>query len=125
MRPPATDTRQSSGPLALATVSFAICFAGWGLIGAFAPTFAALFGLSSTQTALLVAVPVLLGALARIPLGLLADRFGGRLVFTALMALVAIPAGLVPTVTSYQSLLVMGFLLGLAGASFAVGVSFV
>jgi NNP family nitrate/nitrite transporter-like MFS transporter len=125
MRPPATETRQSSGPLALATISFAICFAAWGLIGAFAPTFAALFGLSSTETALLVAVPVLLGALARIPLGLLADRLGGRLVFTGLMALVAVPAWLVPTIGSYQSLLVMGFLLGLAGASFAVGVGFV
>jgi hypothetical protein len=47
-----------------------------------APQFRQQFHLSATQTAFLVAVPVLLGALARLPIGMLADRFGGRSVFT-------------------------------------------
>ncbi len=64
-------------PLGPATLSFAICFAAWGLISAFATTFRAQYQLSSTQTALLISVPVLLGALARVPMGMLADRFGG------------------------------------------------
>src|SRR6266540_5922188 len=71
--------------LALATISFTLCFAAWGLISAFAPRFRTLFALSATQTALLVAVPVLLGSLARIPMGMLTDRFGGRVVFSLLM----------------------------------------
>jgi nitrate/nitrite transporter NarK len=74
----------NSRQLGLATLSFAVSFAAWGLVSAFAPTFREIFALSATQTALLVAVPVLLGALARLPVGMLADRFGGRLVYTAL-----------------------------------------
>src|SRR5499433_784632 len=111
--------------LLLGSVSFAICFAAWGLISAFAPRFRELFHLSATQTAFLVAVPVLLGALLRVATGMLADRFGGRAVFAALMLIVAVPAYLVPGVTSYERLLYVAFFLGIAGSSFAVGVGFV
>jgi nitrate/nitrite transporter NarK len=90
--------------LLLGTVSFTVCFAAWGLVSAFAPHFRQQFHLSATQTAFLVAVPVLLGALARIPIGMLADRFGGRVVFTVLMFFVAVPVALVPaTPTSLSS----------------------
>ena len=85
------------------------------MISAFAPHFRSQFHLTATQTAFLVAVPVLLGALARIPIGMLADRFGGRAVFTVLMFFVAVPVALVPAATSYQNLLVVAFLLGMAG----------
>ena len=112
-------------PLLLGTVSFAVCFAAWGLIAAFAPRFRDTFHLSATQAALMVAVPVLLGSLARLPVGMLADRFGGRLVFSLLMLLCAVPAFLTPMAKTYQQLLLGGFFLGLAGSSFAVGVGFV
>ena len=111
--------------LLLGTISFTFCFAAWGMISAFAPHFRQQFHLTATQTAFLVAVPVLLGALARIPIGMLADRFGGRVVFTALMFFVALPVALVPAATRYQNLLIVAFLLGMAGSSFAVGVGYV
>src|SRR5215471_17424857 len=111
--------------VALGTVSFTLCFAAWGLISAFAPQFRKLFALTPTQTAALVAAPVLLGALARIPMGMLTDRLGGRLVFPVLMAVSAVPALLVPGAGSFASLIVIGFFLGLAGSSFAVGVGYV
>ncbi len=110
--------------LAFATLSLALGFAAWGLISAFAPTFRSQFNLSAQSTALLVAVPVLLGSLARLPIGMLTDRFGGRLVFTILFLFVAVAAWLVPSAANYDRLLVYGFLLGIAGASFAVGVGF-
>src|SRR5579871_4787728 len=91
--------------LTLGTLSFAVCFAAWGLIAAFAPRFREMFHLSATEAALMVAVPVLLGSLARIPVGMLADRFGGRLVFSVLMLLVCIPAFLTPMAGSYSQLL--------------------
>jgi NNP family nitrate/nitrite transporter-like MFS transporter len=59
--------------LTLGTISFAFCFAAWGLVSAFAPRFRELFHLSATETAFLVAVPVLLGSLLRIVIGILAD----------------------------------------------------
>ena len=114
-----------SWPLALGTISFTLCFAAWGLISAFAPQFRKLFDLTASQSAVLVAVPVLLGSLARIPLGMLTDRLGGRLVFSGLMALCAVPAFCVPLAATFPQLLVVGFFLGLAGSSFAVGVGYV
>jgi nitrate/nitrite transporter NarK len=111
--------------LVLSTISFTVSFAAWGLIGGLAPVFTELYGLSASQTALLVAVPVLLGSLARLPMGMLTDRYGGRLVFTVLLALSAIAAWLVPLTTSYGTLIAAAFFLGLAGSSFAIGVAFV
>src|SRR5215468_6192896 len=125
---PTDGTQKASSAkwqLALGTISFTVCFAAWGLISAFAPRFRESFHLNATQTAFLVAVPVLLGSLMRIVTGMLADRFGGRLIFTLLMMTVAVPAFLVPRVGTYQNLLVVGFFLGIAGSSFAVGVGFV
>ena len=62
----------STHAVVLATISFAVSFAAWGLIGGLAPIFAARYGLNASQTALLVAVPVLLGSLARLPMGMFA-----------------------------------------------------
>lgn len=81
--------------------------------------------LSATQTAFVVAVPVLLGSLLRLLTGMLADRFGGRTIFTILMLVVAMPAFIVPSVTNYRSLIFVAFFLGIAGSSFAVGVGFI
>ncbi|HUE75740.1 MAG TPA: nitrate/nitrite transporter [Chloroflexota bacterium] len=111
--------------LVMATLAFALCFAVWGLISPLAPHFRTLYQLSATEAGLLVAVPVLLGAVARIPLGLLTDRYGGRLVFTALMLILIVPTALVGLTRSFPGLLAVSFFLGLAGASFAVGVPFV
>ena len=111
--------------LVLATISFTVSFAAWGLVGGLASTFAGLYGLSASQTALLVAIPVLLGSLARLPMGMLTDRFGGRLVFTALLAFSGLAAFIVSVTRSYGALLVAAFLIGMAGSSFAVGAAFV
>ena len=119
-------TKQSgSRHLALGTISFAICFASWGLISAFAPQFRQQFHLTASQTALLVAVPVLLGSLARIPMGMLTDRFGGRVTFAVLMAFVVLPLLAVPRAGDLRQLLAVAFFLGMAGSSFAIGVGYV
>jgi NNP family nitrate/nitrite transporter-like MFS transporter len=111
--------------LSLGTLSFVVCFAAWGLISAFAPRFREAFHLTATQSAFLVAVPVILGSLARIPMGMLTDRYGGRLVFTALMIVSAVPPIWATLANRYSMLLAAAFFLGLAGSSFAVGVGFV
>lgn len=77
--------------LVLATVAFALYFSVWGLIAPLAPRFQELYGLSGTQISLVIATPVILGSIFRIPLGLLTDRFGGRMVFTVLMLLLVFP----------------------------------
>src|SRR5688572_18449568 len=111
--------------LALATTSFTLSFAAWGLVGGLAATFTSLYNLTASQAALLIAVPVLLGSLARLPMGMLTDRFGGRLVFAALLAFSSFAAFVVPLTDSYRSLLIAAFLIGMAGSSFSVGAAFV
>ena len=111
--------------LALGTVAFALCFTAWSLIAPFAKTFKADLGLNYTEALLLTAVPVILGSLLRIPMGVLTDRYGGRIVFAGLLAFSALPAVLFGYADGYASLIGVGFLLGVAGSSFAVGVPFV
>ena len=111
--------------LVLSTGSFGLCFAMWGLVGAFGPVFREMFNLSGVQAAFLIALPVLLGSLARVPMGMLTDRIGGRIVFTCLMLFVSLSALIVPQITSYSGLIVAAFLMGIAGSSFAVGVGYV
>jgi NNP family nitrate/nitrite transporter-like MFS transporter len=120
--PPGEAGRQ----LALATIAFAVCFFAWSLLGPLGPKLQEDVGLSDFETSAMVAVPVLMGSLARIPLGWLADRLGGRSVFVALMALTPVPlVALAIWHDSLPALLVFGFFLGFAGASFAVGVPMV
>lgn len=111
--------------LIIATVSFALCFMAWGLISGLAPKFKEILSLTSTQVAALVAIPVLLGSLARLPIGMLTDRFGGRLVFTTLLLLSAAVTACMPMFAVWPTILAAAFCLGVAGSSFAVGIGYV
>jgi MFS transporter, NNP family, nitrate/nitrite transporter len=122
---PVAGSRAPVANLVLATLAFALCFTAWSLIAPFVKTFKADLGLNYTEALLLTAVPVVLGSLLRVPVGILTDRYGGRIVFALLLAFSALPAILFGYAHAYWSLLAVGFLLGVAGASFAVGVPFV
>ncbi len=111
--------------LALGTGAFALCFAVFGSVSAMMPLIRKDLSLTPLQVSLALATPVLLGSLGRIPLGLLADRFGGRRVFLAVMAFSLLPAFLIGLNHSYSGLLALGLLIGVALASFSVGVGFV
>lgn len=121
----AVKNQSAASQLTLGTLSFVLCFAAWGLISSFAPRFRQMFHLTATETAFLVAVPVILGSLARLPMGMLTDFYGGRIVFTVLMLAAAIPPVWASVASSYPMLIAAALFLGLAGSSFAVGVGFV
>ncbi|GAA2682664.1 NarK/NasA family nitrate transporter [Streptomyces violaceolatus] len=112
--------------LALATLGFALNFWAWALLSPLGPRFKDSLDLSSFQQSLLVAVPVVVGSLGRIPVGALTDRFGGRVMFPLVSAATIVPVlylGLAGH-SSLTALLVGGFLLGIGGTAFAVGVPF-
>ncbi|QLY34654.1 MFS transporter [Nocardia huaxiensis] len=113
--------------LALATAGFAVNFWAWALLSPLGPLFQESLRLSAFQQALLVAVPVLVGALGRIPVGALTDRYGGRAMFTVVSLLTAVPVLFLGTIGhgSLLSLILGGFFLGLGGTAFAIGVPFV
>jgi NNP family nitrate/nitrite transporter-like MFS transporter len=109
----------------LATLSMTVGFAVWSLLAPLAPLFRQEWGLSATETGILVAVPVILGSIARIPLGIVTDRFGGRVVLTIFLYALTVPLVLAGLAGGFWSLLGVAFLLGVAGAVFAIGVPFV
>lgn len=111
--------------LALGTGAFAVCFAIFGSVSAMMPSLRERLGLSPVEVSVALAVPVLLGSLGRIPLGILTDRCGGRIVFPAVIAGAIVPAVLMGWVEEYWQLISCGFLIGIGLASFSVGVGFV
>ena len=120
-----TDRRSGNAvQLALATGAFAVCFAAFGSVSALMPILRKSLGLSPVETSIALAIPVLLGSVGRIPLGMLTDRFGGRRVFIAVLAASVVAVAAMGWVGSYTALVVTGFFLGIALASFAVGVGF-
>ncbi|ANS74229.1 MFS transporter [Paenibacillus yonginensis] len=103
---------------------FDVSFMIWVMCGALSLFITRDFGLSDTQKAAMVAIPVLGGSVFRIPMGILADRIGCKKAGLTGMFLTIIP--LLWGWLGGSSLLqvhVIGFLLGFAGASFAVSLS--
>ena len=111
--------------LAWSTIGFTLMFAVWLMFGVLGIPIRDEFGLSDVQLSWITAVAVLNGSIWRLPAGILADRYGGKHVFVAMLLLTAIPAYLVAQATSYQALLLYAFLVGFAGNSFSVGIAWV
>jgi NNP family nitrate/nitrite transporter-like MFS transporter len=120
---PSSPVSGNSLQLALATGGFAACFAIFGSVSAMMPILKKDLSLDPVQVSIALAVPVLLGSVGRIPLGMLTDRYGPRLIFSIVMLLSAIAAITMGWVSSYTQLLVCGFFIGIALASFSVGIA--
>ncbi|MEU3597788.1 MFS transporter [Streptomyces sp. NPDC006798] len=122
----------ASGPfaayrnLAAATIGFTLTFWAWNLISPLGGYYQDRLHLDSFQQSVLVAVPVLVGSLGRVPVGALTDRYGARVMFPLVSAATIVPVLLlIPAKDSYPAMLATGFLLGLGGTTFAIGVPLV
>jgi MFS transporter, NNP family, nitrate/nitrite transporter len=120
-----TSARTAYTVLGVSTFAFAVCFAVWMMFGVIGIPIRKELGLNNTEFGLLTSAPVLLGALMRLPLGVWTDRFGGRLVFTVLLLVSALPVYLVSYAQALWQFLLVGGLLGVVGGSFAVGTPYV
>lgn len=101
---------------------FDVSFMVWTMLGALGAQIGHSLHLRPEQKGLMVAIPILGGAILRIVLGLLSDRLGAKTV--GILAQIAVMAGLAVAwrcgLTTFGATLVLGAVLGLAGASFAV-----
>ena len=110
--------------LTMNTLAFAVNFAVWTMFSIIGIRIKQQLNLNETEFGLLVATPILTGSLVRLPLGILTDRFGGRIVFFIQMILVAIPIYGLAFATQYWQYLTLGLFVGLAGGSFATGIAY-
>ncbi len=117
-----SDQRRALG---LSTVAFTVCFAVWTIFAIIGVEIKGELGLSETQFGILVATPVLTGSLTRLMLGIWTEQYGGRLVFPLQMLLAAAATFLLTSATTYPLFLLAALGVGLAGGSFAVGVTYV
>jgi NNP family nitrate/nitrite transporter-like MFS transporter len=106
---------------------FDLSFAVWVLLGPMAVLIASDLHLDAGQKGLMVAVPVLAGALLRIVNGVLVSQF--RPWATGITMQLVVIAGLAGAwlfgITSFHQLLALGVVLGVAGASFAIALPMV
>lgn len=125
MRTAEQESRERGRVLVMATIGFTVFFAVWVMFAIIGIPLREDLGLSDGQFALLAAIPILTGSILRVPFGILTDRVGGRRMFTALLLFTAVPCYLVSRADSYGQLVVLAFLTGFAGISFAVGIAWV
>lgn len=116
---------QSERALLLSTLAFAACFAVWTIFSIIGVRIKDELGLNETEFGLLIGAPILTGSLTRLFLGIWADQYGGRIVFPLVMLVAAAASFLLPSATTYPQMLIVGLGIGVAGGSFAVGVSYV
>ncbi len=119
-----TRNKKAVSVLAMSTLAFSACFAIWVIFSILGIPIKELLGLSETQFGLLIAMPILSGSILRLPVGILTDRYGGRNVFMVLLLATITPLYLIGSATEYWQFLVLGFFVGVAGASFSVGVTY-
>lgn len=117
------STKASSRVLILSTTAFTLLFAVWLMFGVLGVSIKSELHLDKVQFAWLTAIAILSGSLLRLPFGVLADRIGGKRVFTALLLFTAVPCFAVSFVHSYRSLMILAFLFGIAGNSFSAGIA--
>jgi NNP family nitrate/nitrite transporter-like MFS transporter len=106
------------------TLAFTACFAVWVMFSIIGIPIKELLALNETQFGILVATPILTGSLARLPVGMLTDKFGGRIVYFLLMLSTILPLYLIGSATEYWQFLVLGLFVGVTGASFSVGIAY-
>ena len=111
--------------LGASTIAFMACFAVWTIFSIIGIQIQKQLGLSDTEFGLLVGTPILTGAVSRLFIGILADRFGGRRVMALVMLTAAVAAFGLSFARTYVQFILAALFMGVAGGSFAAGVAYV
>ncbi len=121
-----TEKRKAIQVLTLNTVAFTVCFAVWTMNGVLVTYLIdqGVFAWDKAQIGWLIGIPVLTGSILRLPIGVLTDKYGGRIVYGVLMIVAAIPTFLLSYATTYSQFILCSLGFGMSGAAFAVGIAY-
>ena len=108
--------------LLAAFLYFDLAFMVWVVLGPLGVQIAKDLGLNASQKGLMVATPVLAGALLRIVMGILVDHLKPKMAgaIGQVIVIAALAFAWIAGVKTYEQVLLLGIFLGVAGASFAV-----
>jgi len=121
-----SDRAKAISVLTMNTLAFTVCFACWMMNGVLI-TFlveTGTFKWTESQMGWLIGIPVLTGALVRLPLGIMTDKYGGRHVYGVLMLVSAAFMYMMSWANSYSQFLWASLGFGIVGGSFAVGIAY-
>ncbi|RHW42203.1 nitrate/nitrite transporter [Neobacillus notoginsengisoli] len=107
--------------LFIQTTSLIAGFMVWALISSLMPFIDEDLHMSAAHTAWIIAIPVFLGSIFRIPMGYFTDLFGARKLFAISFLVLILPIVMISRAESFASLLAGSLLLGLGGSIFSVG----
>ncbi len=114
---------QGTKQLFIQTSSLIAGFMVWVLISSLMPYIQADIDLTSVQQAWATAIPVILGSILRVPIGFWTNKYGARKIFSICFIVILFPIILISYAQSFISLLIGGFMLGIAGSLFSIGVT--
>lgn len=114
---------QGTRQLFIQTGSLVAGFMVWVLISSLMPYIKEDISLTPTQISWATAVPVILGSLLRVPIGFWANRYGARVLFSISFIILLLPIAVISYANSLLMLILGGFLLGIGGAVFSIGVT--
>ncbi|WP_373894852.1 nitrate/nitrite transporter [Virgibacillus natechei] len=115
--------KKPSAQLSLQTSSLIVGFMMWVLISSLMPSIQEDIALTPGQVSLVTAIPVILGSLLRIPIGFYTNRFGARTINLISFIILLFPVFYISIADSFMDLVIGGFILGVGGATFSIGVT--
>ncbi|MCP8970452.1 nitrate/nitrite transporter [Ectobacillus ponti] len=109
--------------LPLQTLSLIVGFMVWVLLSSLMPKIKSDIALTAGQVSLVTAVPVILGSIMRVPIGYWTNRMGARRMFFISFIVLLFPVFYLSTADTFLDLIIGGFVLGIGGAVFSIGVT--
>ncbi|HLA76187.1 MAG TPA: MFS transporter [Vicinamibacteria bacterium] len=112
--------------LTMNTLAFTVCFAVWVMYGVLI-TFLVdnrAYAFSKADLGWLIGIPILSGSIFRLPVGVLTDKYGGRVVFAGVMLFSAVSCWATAYADGFWGFLWGGLAFGIAGTGFAVGIAY-
>lgn len=117
------NMKKGVSQLTLQTLSLVAGFMAWSIISPLMPFISQDVDISPGQISVILAIPVILGSVLRVPFGYLTNIVGAKWVFFWSFIVLLLPIFLLGQAQSPVMLMLSGFFLGIGGAIFSVGVT--
>ncbi|MBF2757461.1 MULTISPECIES: NarK/NasA family nitrate transporter [unclassified Staphylococcus] len=109
--------------LTLQTLSLVVGFMAWSIISPLMPYISQDIKVNPGQLSIILAIPVILGSILRVPFGYLTNVIGAKWVFFCSFVVLLFPIFFLGQAQTPGMLMLSGFFLGVGGAIFSVGVT--
>lgn len=109
--------------LTLQSLSLVVGFMAWSIIAPLIPFISQEINITGNQLSIILAIPVILGSILRVPFGYLTNIIGAKWVFFCSFIILLFPIYFLSQAQGTRMLMASGFFLGVGGAIFSVGVT--